>query len=181
MKTIYNQRKRDENVNEGIKFKELLVIDENGEKLGILSRNEAIEIAYERDLDIVVVSPQAKPPVAKIMDYSKYRYEKQKREKENRKNQHVVDTGEIQLSPNIEQHDFDTKLKKAMNILSKGNKVKISIRFRGRMIVHQELGKEVIDRFILGLSECSTVDSPARMDGRTMIALVSPKKEKDNK
>ena len=181
MKAIYTQKKRDENVNEGIKFKELLVIDENGEKLGVIPRDKAIDLAFDKGLDIVVVSPQAKPPVAKIMDYSKYRYEKQKREKENRKNQHVVDTGEIQLSPNIELHDFNTKLKKAMNILSKGNKVKISIRFRGRMIVHQELGKEVIDRFILGLSECSTVDSPARMDGRTMIALVSPKKEKDNK
>ncbi len=181
MKAIYTQKKRDENVNEGIKFKELLVIDENGEKLGIIPRDKAIDLAFDKGLDIVVVSPQAKPPVAKIMDYSKYRYEKQKREKENRKNRHVVDTGEIQLSPNIELHDFNTKLKKAMNILSKGNKVKISIRFRGRMIVHQELGKEVIDRFIEGLSECSTVDSPARMDGRTMIALVSPKKEKDNK
>ena len=156
----------------------MLVITEDGEKLGVLNRNKALQEAEDRGLDLVLVSPDAKPAVAKIMDYSRFRFEQQKKAKEMKKKQHVIVVQEIQLSPVIEQHDFDTKVNKAKTILKKGNKVKISLRFRGRMIVHQELGKEVVDRFIEALSDVTTVESPTKLDGKTLFAVVAPKIEK---
>ena len=156
----------------------MLVITEDGEKLGVLNRNKALQEAEDRGLDLVLVSPDAKPAVAKIMDYSRFRFEQQKKAKEMKKKQHVIVVQEIQLSPVIEQHDFDTKVNKAKTILKKGNKVKISLRFRGRMIVHQELGKEVVDRFIEALSDVTTVESPTKLYGKTLFAVVAPKIEK---
>ncbi len=156
----------------------MLVITEDGEKLGVLNRNKALQEAEDRGLDLVLVSPDAKPAVAKIMDYSRFRFEQQKKAKEMKKKQHVIVVQEIQLSPVIEQHDFDTKVNKARTILKKGNKVKISLRFRGRMIVHQDLGKEVVDRFIEALSDVTTVESPTKLDGKTLFAVVAPKIEK---
>lgn len=163
-------------INENIKAKELLVITEAGEKLGVLSKGKALQEAESRGLDLMLVSPNGNPPVAKILDYSKYRFEQQKKAKEMRKNQKVVSVQEIQLSPTIEKHDLETKANKARTILTtKGNKVKITLKFYGRMIVHQDLGKEVIEKFIESLSDCSQVESPIRMDGRILYAVVAPK------
>lgn len=174
---IINKQKKgaEEFVNDQIRCKEMLVITEKGEKLGVLPRAKALAAAEGRDLDLVLVSPDSNPPVAKIMDYSRFRFEQQKKLKEMRKNQKVVVVQEIQLSPTIEKHDFETKARKAETILEKGNKVKISLRFKGRMIVHQEIGKEVIERFVERLSERSTLESPIRLDGRTLFAVIAPK------
>ncbi len=180
VESINKQKKGSEDiVNEQIRCKEMLVITDKGEKLGVLSRGKAMAEAEERGLDLVLVSPDANPPVAKMMDYSRFRFEQQKKLKEMRKNQKVIVVQEIQLSPTIEKHDFDTKARKAKAILEKGNKVKISLRFFGRMIVHQDLGKEVIERFVQSLEDVSTVESPIRLDGRTLFAVIAPKtKEK---
>lgn len=176
VKGINNQKKGAEDiVNEQIRCKEMLVITDKGEKLGVLPRVKALAEAEKRGLDLVLVSPDANPPVAKMMDYSRFRFEQQKKLKEMRKNQKVVVVQEIQLSPTIEKHDFETKARKAKSILEKGNKVKISLRFFGRMIVHQDLGKEVIERFVQSLAEVSTLESPIRLDGRTLFAVVAPK------
>lgn len=173
---INKQRRGSEDlVNESIRCKEMLVITEKGEKLGVLSNAKALAEAENRGLDLVLVSPDSNPPVAKIMDYSRFRFEQQKKLKEMRKNQKVVVVQEIQLSPTIETHDFETKARKAKTILDKGNKVKISLRFKGRMIVHQDLGKEVIERFVERLAECSTLESPIRLEGRTLFAVIAPK------
>jgi len=166
-------------VNDAIRCKEMLVITDKGEKLGVLARNKALNEAENRGLDLVLVSPDANPPVAKMMDYSRFRFEQQKKLKEIRKNQKVVVVQEIQLSPTIEKHDFETKARKAKTILEKGNKVKISLIFFGRMIVHQDLGKDVIERFVESLSDCSTVESPIRLDGRTLFAVIAPKTNKN--
>ncbi len=176
VKGINKQKKGAEDiVNEQIRCKEMLVITDKGEKLGVLPRVKALAEAEKRGLDLVLVSPDANPPVAKMMDYSRFRFEQQKKLKEMRKNQKVVVVQEIQLSPTIEKHDFETKARKAKSILEKGNKVKISLRFFGRMIVHQDLGKEVIERFVQSLAEVSTLESPIRLDGRTLFAVVAPK------
>ena len=157
----------------------MLVITNKGEKLGVLSRQEALDAADEHNLDLVLVSPEGNPPVAKLMDYSRFRFEQQKKLKEMKKNQKVVVVQEIQLSPTIEKHDFETKARKAKSILEKGNKVKVSLRFFGRMIVHQELGKEVIERFVQSLSEVSTVESQIKLEGRTLFAVIAPKTNKE--
>lgn len=176
VESINKQKKNAEDlVNDQIKCKEMLVITDKGEKLGVLSRGKALAEAEERGLDIVLVSPDANPPVAKMMDYSRFRFEQQKKLKEMRKNQKVIVVQEIQLSPTIEKHDFETKARKAKTILEKGNKVKISLRFYGRMIVHQDLGKDVIERFVQSLSEVSTIEAPIRLDGRTLFAVIAPK------
>ena len=175
-----NKQKKDEAiVNEAIRVKEMLVITDTGEKLGVISRSKALNEAYDRGMDLVLVSPDANPPVAKMMDYSRFRFEQQKKLKEMKKNQKVTVVQEIQLSPNIEKHDFETRANKAKTIVAKGNKVKITLRFYGRMIVHQELGKEVIERFIESLQEVANVEAQPKMDGRTMFAVVAPKSEKD--
>ena len=168
---ISNLRKPDEMVNESIKLKEMLVITDKGEKLGLLPKNRALEEAYKRGLDLVVVSAESNPAVAKMMDYSKFRFEQQKKQK-------VVTVQEIQLSPTIEKHDFDTKTRKAQTILDKGNKVKITLRLKGRMIVHQELAKEVIAKFVEALAETSTLESEIKLDGKLLFATIAPKKQK---
>ena len=157
----------------------MLVITHKGEKLGVLSRQAALDAADEHNLDLVLVSPEGNPPVAKLMDYSRFRFEQQKKLKEMKKNQKVVVVQEIQLSPTIEKHDFETKARKAKSILEKGNKVKVSLRFFGRMIVHQDLGKEVIERFVQSLSEVSTIESQIRLEGRTLFAVIAPKTNKE--
>jgi translation initiation factor IF-3 len=165
-------------VNENIPNQELLVIDETGQKLGILSKKEALSISQKREFDLVVVSPDSKPMVAKLMDYSKYRYEQQRKLREIKKNQHVVELKEIRLSPTIDKHDFDTKLKHALKFLEKGDKVKVSIRFFGRMITHSEVGRTVIEKFIESIGSKATVESKPKMDGRSMIAILAPTNEK---
>lgn len=154
------------------------MIDVNGEQLGVKSRNEALEIAEKANLDLVLVAPQAKPPVARIMDYGKYRFEQQKKEKEQRKNQKVINVKEIRLTPVIEEHDFNTKLRNARKFLGKGDKVKVSVRFRGRAITHKELGREVLDRFAEQTNDISNAESKPKMEGRSMLVMLAPKAEK---
>ena len=178
MFSINKQKKDEAIINDQIRVKEMLVITDQGEKLGVLTRGKALQEADERGLDLVLVSPDANPPVAKLMDYSKFRFQQQKKLKEMKKNQKIIVVQEIQLSPVIEKHDFETKAKKARTILEKGNKVKITLRFKGRMIVHQEIGVEVINKFIESLSDCTTVESPVKLDGRSLFAVVAPKVEK---
>jgi len=176
---INKQRKDEAIVNDAIRVKEMLVITDKGEKLGVLPRAKAFQEADNRGLDLVLVSPDANPPVAKMMDYSRFRFEQQKKLKEMKKNQKTTVVQEIQLSPTIEKHDFETKANKARTILAKGNKVKITLRFYGRMIVHQDLGKEVIVKFIEALSDVSNCEAQPKMDGRTLFAVIAPKSEKD--
>ncbi|MDO4431998.1 MAG: translation initiation factor IF-3 [Aerococcaceae bacterium] len=161
-------------INEDIRAKELRVIGDNGEQLGVKSLNDALTIAESFGLDLVLVSPQAKPPVAKIMDYGKYRYEMQKKEKEQRKNQKIVTVKEVRLSPGIEDHDYQTKLRHAIKFLESGDKVKATIRFRGRAITHKELGQDVLEDFIEDTKEVSTVEAKPKMEGRSMFILLAP-------
>jgi translation initiation factor IF-3 len=161
-------------VNEFIPNTELLVIDDEGNKLGILPKRKALELAFQKELDLVVVSPDSKPMVAKFMDYSKHKFEQQKKLREIKKNQVIVDIKEIRLSPTIDKHDFDTKLKHALKFLEKGDKVKISIRLFGRMITHSEVGLNVINRFIEEIGTKATVESKPKLDGRHLIAMIAP-------
>lgn len=165
-------------INEEIRDKELRVISGDGEVLGIMSADEALKIAEERNLDLVKIAPQAKPPVCKIMDYSKYRFEQAKREKEAKKNQHVVEIKEIRLSLNIDKHDFETKVNHAERFLRSGNKVKVSIRFRGREMAHPENGLVIMSNFSEACQEFSAVEKPAKLEGRSMMMFLSPKTKK---
>lgn len=168
------QKKNTDLVNESIPYGDLLVIDENGGKVGIISRREALAMAAQKELDVVVVSPDSKPMVAKFMDYSKYRFEQQKKLKEIKKNQHIVELKEIRLSPTIDKHDLETKLKHAIKFLEKGDKVKLSIRFYGRMITHSEVGRQVMMSFIEAVGSKAIIESKPKMDGRSLIAILAP-------
>ena len=165
-------------INEQIRDEEIRVIDDKGGQLGIMSAREAQKIADERELDLVKISPAAKPPVCKIMDYGKYRFEQAKREKEARKNQHVMEVKEIRLSLNIDVADFQTKAKHATKFLQAGNKVKVSIRFRGREMGHPEIGLDTMKRFAEVCAESGSVEKPAKMEGRQMLMFLAPKTAK---
>ncbi len=165
---------KDMNVNEKIRAKELRLIDANGDQLGVKSRQEALELAQKQNLDLVLVAPTAKPPVARIMNYGKFRYEQQKKEKEARKNQKIINVKEVRFTPGIGQHDFDTKLKNARKFLEKGDKVKAAVRFRGRAITHKGLGQEVLDRFAEEVKDIATVESKPKMEGRNMFMMLAP-------
>lgn len=166
------------NVNETIRAREVRLIDANGDQLGVKTRNEALEIAQKRNLDLVLVAPGAKPPVCRIMDYGKYRYEQQKKEKEARKKQRVINVKEVRFSPVIGDHDFNTKLRNARKFIENGDKVKASVRFRGRAITHKELGREVLDRLAEELKDIATVETKAKMEGRQMFMMLAPHSEK---
>lgn len=166
------------NVNESIRAREVRLIDANGDQLGVKSRDEALEIAATRNLDLVLVAPGAKPPVCRIMDYGKYRYEQQKKEKEARKKQRVINVKEVRLSPGIGDHDFNTKLRNARKFIENGDKVKASVRFRGRAITHKELGQEVLNRLAEEVKDIATVESKAKMEGRQMFMMLAPITEK---
>nr|WP_269448460.1 translation initiation factor IF-3 [Metabacillus kandeliae] len=165
-------------VNEGIRAREVRLIGPNGDQLGIKSRTEALEIAARSNLDLVMVAPNAKPPVCRIMDYGKFRFEQQKKDKEARKNQKIISVKEVRFSPTIDEHDFNTKLRNARKFLEKGDKVKASIRFKGRAITHKEIGQRVLDRFSNACEDVATVESAPRMDGRSMFLVLAPKIEK---
>ncbi|MGG3853130.1 translation initiation factor IF-3 [Caldifermentibacillus hisashii] len=165
-------------VNEGIRAREVRLIDANGEQLGIKSKIEALEIAARRNLDLVLVAPNAKPPVARIMDYGKFRFEQQKKEKEARKNQKVISIKEVRFSPTIDEHDFNTKLRNARKFLEKGDKVKASLRFKGRAITHKEIGQKVLDRLAAECSDIAVIESKPKMEGRSMFLVLAPKIEK---
>ena len=173
----YNNQSNDDLVNEKIRFKEVLVIDQNGDQLGVMSRNQAINVAYDQDLDLVCVAPKAKTPVCRIMDYGKYRFEQQKKAKEMKRNSKVVALKETQLSVTIDVHDKNVKLKRTLKWLEEGNKVKIAIRFRGRQLAHTELGKKVIDDFVAECEEVGQIEKPAKLEGRTLTAIIAPKKK----
>ena len=165
-------------INEQIRDKELRVIDSDGTQLGIMPLRKAMEIAEQKNLDLVKIAPQANPPVCKIIDYGKFRFEQAKREKEARKNQRVVEIKEVRLSLNIDTHDFETKRNHALRFISEGNKVKVSIRFRGREMGHPELGQEIMQRFADAMSEVANVEKPAKLEGRTMLMFLAPKPAK---
>lgn len=165
-------------VNENIRARELRVIDSEGEQLGVLSKDEALDKAEQAELDLVLVSPNAKPPVARIMDYGKYRYEQQRKEREQRQNQKQVNLKEVRLSPTIEKNDFETKLRQARKFLEKGDKVKASIRFRGRAITHKEIGREVLERFAEELKDIAEVEQRPKMEGRSMSLQMAPATDK---
>lgn len=167
----------DELVNEKIRFKEVLVIDQNGDQLGVKSRNQAIDIAYNEGLDLVCVAPNAKPPVCRIMDFGKYRFEQQKKAKEMKRNSKVVAVKETQLSVTIDVHDKNVKLKRTLKWLEEGNKVKVAIRFRGRQLAHMDLGKKVIDDFVAECGEVGQIEKPAKLEGRTLTSIIAPKKK----
>ena len=161
-------------LNEEIRDKEVRVISADGEQLGIMSAKEALKKAEEKNLDLVKIAPQALPPVCKIMDYGKYRFEQTKKEKESKKNQRIIETKEIRLSLNIDTHDFDTKANQAMKFLKTGHKVKVSIRFRGREMAHPQIGEETMKKFAEVCSEFSSVEKPAKLEGRQMLMFLAP-------
>ena len=162
-------------INEQIRDKEIRLIDENGEQLGIVSSREAQKIADERKLDLVKIAPTAKPPVCRIMDYGKYKFDQAKKEKEARKKQKTVDVKELRLSPSIDTHDVQVKVKKANEFLKDGDKVKISIRFRGREIGHSKVGMQIMENFAKATSELGVVDKPAKMEGKSLVMFLAPK------
>ena len=172
------KRKDDGLVNEGIRVREVMVITDNGDKLGVISTYKALNMAYEQNLDLVIVAPGAKPPVAKFMDYNKFKYEQQRKQREARKNQKIVSLKEIRLSPKIDVHDFDTKLRNGRKFLEKGDKLKISIRFRGREMAYTNQGREVMTNFAKQCEDLATVESRPKLDGRNMFMTLTPKKDK---
>ena len=169
--------KLDHQLNEEIRDKEIRLIGADGAQLGILSAAEANAMAEEQGLDLVKISPNAVPPVCKIMDYSKFCYDQKKREKDARKNQKVVEIKEIRMSPSIDTNDFNTKVKAALKFLGDGNRVKVSVRFRGREMAHQALGQEIMDRFAEACAEYGTVDKKPVLEGRQAIMFIAPQKQ----
>ena len=162
-------------INEEIHIREVRVTSATGEQLGIMPTREALRLAEEQHLDLVEVAPKAKPPVCRIMDFGKYRYEQQKREKEVRKKQKVITIKEVKLRPNIEQHDFEVKMKNALRFVQEGNKVKVTIMFRGREMSHPELGREVLSRVAEQMKDLVIIERDAKLEGRNMIMILAPK------
>lgn len=179
MNAISNRKRNNQNelVNESIRFKEVLVIGSEGEQLGILTRRDALNKAYEVGMDLLCVAPNANPPVCKILDYGRYRYEEQKKAKEAKKHQHVTQIKPLRLSPVIEEHDFDTKLRHARKWLEQGMKVKVDMRFRGRLITRVEVGRTTMNQFIEELSDLGTVEKKPKLEGNTMSVVISPLKQ----
>ncbi len=164
-------------VNESIRFREVLVIAPEGDSLGVMSRSQALNMADEYELDLVCVAPKAKPPVCRIMDYGKYRFEQQKKAKEAKRNQHVTEVKGVRLSPVIDTNDFNTKVRQAKGWLEDGNRVKVDMRFRGRMMTRQDVGKKVMEDFITELSEVGSVDRKPKLEGNTMSCTLTPLKK----
>lgn len=162
-------------MNEEIRDKEIRVVGADGSQLGIMTPRDALNMAAELNLDLVKIAPQATPPVCRIMDYGKFRYEQAKREKEARKNQKTVEVKEIRMSLNIDVHDLDTKVNQAKKFLSTGDKVKVSVRFRGREMAHPEMGRGLLEQFAEACSEVGSVDKPAKMEGRSLTIFIASK------
>ncbi len=174
----FNISKQEQQINEEIRDKEIRVISDDGEQLGIMSAAEALKIAESRNLDLVKIAPMAKPPVCKVMDYGKFRFEKAKKEKEAKKNQKTIEIKEVRLSLNIDTHDFDTKINHARKFIAAGNKVKVSIRFRGREMAHPELGNAIMKRAAEACADCASIEKPAKLEGRQMLMFLAPKSGK---
>lgn len=161
-------------INEQIRDREVRLVGESGEQLGLMSSKAALDIAIEKNLDLVKIAPKAEPPVCKLMDYGKYKFETAKREKEARKNQKIVSLKEIRLSASIDDHDFNTKVKHAMKFLKDGDKVKVSVRFRGREVAHAKLGEQMLIKFGEALAEAGTMENRPKLEGRNMSMMISP-------
>ncbi len=171
-------KQQEQQINEEIRDKEVRVISADGEQLGIMSAEEALKIAEQRNLDLVKIAPMAKPPVCKVMDYGKFRFEKAKKEKEAKKNQKIIETKEIRLSLNIDTHDFETKINHAKKFIAAGNKLKISIRFRGREMAHPEIGLNIMEKAAEVLEEVAVIEKAAKLEGRQMLMFMAPKSSK---
>lgn len=163
-------------INEQIKDKEVRLIGEDGEQIGVIAGKEALRMAQEANLDLVKISPNAKPPVCKIIDYGRYRYEMSRKEKEAKKKQRTVEIKEIRLSPNIDVNDLNTKVGHARKFISGGDKVKVSVRFRGRELAHTANGRVILDRVAEQLSDIAVIDKPAKIEGRSMVMFLSEKR-----
>ncbi len=162
-------------MNDGIRAREVRVVDAENEQLGIMPLRDALRLAEERNLDLVNVAPNAKPPVCRIMDYGKFKYEQSKKEKESRKNQKVVLLKEVRMTPNIDEHDLNVKLKNVIKFLKEGSKVKVSVRFRGREITHQNIGQELLLKLAKSAEDQAIVERMPRLEGRHMVMILSPK------
>ncbi|MHA0856604.1 translation initiation factor IF-3 [Paenibacillus sp. CMAA1364] len=162
-------------INDEIRAKEVRLVGAEGEQIGITPIREALQMATDLNLDLVNVAPQAKPPVCRIMDYGKFRYEQQKKEKEARKNQKIVDTKEVWFRANIDEHDYQTKLRNVVKFLKEGDKVKCSVRFRGREIAHASIGQKILERVREEVAEHSSVERFPKLEGRSMIMILAPK------
>lgn len=167
--------------NEEIRFKEVRVIANDGQQLGIMSSEQALRTAYGAGLDLILISPNAQPPVCRIADYGRYRFEQDKREKEAKKKQNTVEVKEVQLSCRIEDHDFTTKVNHALRFLGEGNKVRVVLRFRGREMSHQQLGRDILEKFKEAVAGAGAVEKAPVLDGKLMSMVVSPLREKDKK
>ena len=163
-------------INEQVRDREVRVISSNGEQLGIMSSKEAMKLAREAELDLVKIAPGAKPPVCKIIDYGKYKYEQARKEKEAKKKQKTVEVKEVRLSPNIDTNDLNTKINNAKKFISKGNKVKVTLRFRGREMAHVQQSKHILDDFAETLADVAVVEKPAKMEGRAMSMVLAEKR-----
>ena len=163
-------------INEDIREKEIRVIGEDGKPIGIMTSNAALKMAYDQGLDLVLIAPQATPPTCRIMDYGKYRFDREKKEKEAKKKQQVVELKEVQLSCRIDTHDFETKARNAVRFLTAGNKVRVVVRFKGREMAHQELGRDMLTRFEEAVSSVGTVEKKPVLDGRIISMVVVPVK-----
>ena len=163
-------------INDQIRDKEVRVIGQDGEQLGIMSARDAMKIAREAELDLVKIAPGAKPPVCKIIDYGKYRYELARKEKEAKKKQRTMEVKEVRLSPNIDTNDLNTKINQARKFLSKGDKVKVTLRFRGREMAHVNYSKQILDSFCEKLEDIATVDKKPKMEGRSMSMVLTEKR-----
>lgn len=168
-------------LNDEIRAREVRLINADGNQVGVMTKAEALRQASNANLDLVLISPNAKPPVARIMDYGKYRFEQQKKLRESRKKSKTISVKEIRLSPTIEGNDFDTKLNHVRKFLSKDAQVRVSIRFRGRAITHKELGQHVLEKMAQATSDIATVISKPKMEGRSMFLMLAPKSDKDKK
>lgn len=165
-------------VNERIRIREVRLIDDEGNQVGVIPTFEALQMARDRGLDLVEVAPNAMPPVCRLMDYGKFRYEQSRKERESRKNQHVVELKEVRLRPKIDDHDLETKGRQAAKFLDAGDKVKFTILFRGREMAHPDIGRGILDQLAEQLREHGTVESPPRLEGRSMIMFLNPLKAK---
>lgn len=161
-------------VNEKIRFKEVLVIDADGEQLGVMSRNDALDKAFSQNLDLLCVAPKGNPPVCKILDYGRYRFDMQKKSKEAKRKQHVVELKSLRLPPNIDKHDFDTKVRHARKFIEQGHKVKVDMRFRGRMMTRIDVGKKAMNQFVEEMQDIAKVEKKPILEGNTMSLVLAP-------
>jgi translation initiation factor IF-3 len=171
----WNIISRDHQINEEIRAREVRLIGPDGEQIGIKPFREALQMAIDMDMDLVNVAPMAKPPVCRIMDYGKFRYEQQKKEKEARRNQKIVDVKEVWFRANIEEHDYQVKYRNVVKFLGEGNKVKASVRFRGREITHADIGQRILDRLRSEVADLCVVERAPKLEGRSMVMILAPK------